>query len=175
MVGLLVDQLSDQLRLVVTQLSDEHLQALHVEMPAVRQVIVEHLKALLVHPHQHIDATVPDRQAGHMWQEVVAHEKTQEDEVVNHPLQLEFVHCRKSAMLVSHLNELTHSLYLDELEVDPDRLRVHLLVHLLLLLDRTGSHALREEVTLLPACRAPFVVSSDHYLPDDVETRLMGR
>lgn len=86
LVGLLVDQLADQLGFVVTELADEDLKTLHVDVAGVGDVVIHHLKALLVDPHQHIDTPLPDAQAGYVRQEVIPHEEAQEHEIVDHSL-----------------------------------------------------------------------------------------
>lgn len=77
-------------------------------------------------------------------------------------------------MFIPDVNELPHSLDFNELEQNTNRLRVHLLRCFDLVLDRISHGAVCEKVSFFAACRAPFVIGSHYYLPDDVKPGLMS-
>lgn len=59
------------------------------------------------------------------------------------------------------------------MELDLDVACVYFLLHLRLVLDGLSGPAVQEVMPSLAAGRAPFVICSDDYLSDDVESRLM--
>lgn len=67
---------------------DVYLETLEVHLSAFGEIIGHDAEAVLVDLQEHVDASLSDGQAGHVREEVVAHEETQEDEVIDDPLEV---------------------------------------------------------------------------------------
>lgn len=65
-----------------------YLETFEVNLSAVGEVVGHDAEAVLVDLQQHVDTALSDGQAGHVRQEIVAHEEAEEHEVIDDPLEV---------------------------------------------------------------------------------------
>ena len=85
---LLPDNFLHHVLLVLLHLVDEKPEVVEIQFSRICEVAIDHPQGVLVHSQQDVDAALPDSQDGNVRQEIIAHEETQEHEVVYHALQL---------------------------------------------------------------------------------------